>query len=189
MTEQACSQSLSDTKKEMLAWDMIGIPVILAVGSALHFLFEWTECWAPVAAIAPVNESVWEHFKLSFWPGLLYAAIEWPSVGRRVNNYWVGKAVGLVLMPVIVGLGFYAYTAVWASSLIPNIVLLALAIAMGQWVSYRIAIAGRCRQWIAVCVLCALVLTAVAFAAFGYVPPRIFLFCDPLTQTYGIPQR
>lgn len=188
MSDQSCPQSPLEARKKMLAWEMVGIPVILVLGSALHYLFEWTGSWAPIAAIAPVNESVWEHFKLSFWPGLLFAAVEWPSVGRRVNNYWVGKAVGLVLMPVTVGFGFYAYTALWKSSLIPNIVLLALAIAFGQWVSYRVAIAGRCRRWIAICVLGALVLAAMAFVAFGYVPPRIFLFRDPLTQTYGIPR-
>jgi hypothetical protein len=187
MTDQARLQSPPEAKRTMLTWEMIGIPVILALGSALHFVFEWTGSWVPIAVIAPVNESVWEHFKLSFWPGLLYAVVEWPFVGRRVNNYWVGKTVGLLLMPVIVGLGFYAYTAIWASSLIPNIVLLAIAIAVGQWTSYGVATAGRCRRWIAVCVLCALVLAAAAFAAFGYAPPRIFLFRDPVTQTYGIP--
>ncbi len=59
MTDQACLQFPPEAKRKLLAWEMIGIPVILALGSALHYLFEWTGSWLPIAAIAPVNESVW----------------------------------------------------------------------------------------------------------------------------------
>jgi hypothetical protein len=170
----------------MLTWELVGIGLILGLGAALHFGLEWSGYWLPMAVLAPVNESVWEHFKLSFWPGLLYALIEWPFIGRRVNNFWIAKAAGLALAPVIVGVGFYAYTAIWASTLIPNIVLLAFGIAAGQWTSYRIAVAGRCRRWIAFCALAGLVLMVAAFATFGYLPPRLFLFLDAPTQTYGI---
>jgi hypothetical protein len=187
MADQACIEAPAEARKKMLIWEMVGIPLIFAAGSALHFVFEWTGFWTPIAAIAPVNESVWEHFKLSFWPGLLYAAIEWPFVGRQANNFWVAKSVGLLLMSVTVGVGFYAYTAIWASSLIPNVALLAVGIAVGQWVSYRIAIAGRCRRWIAISALVVLVLLMAVFITFGYVPPRMFLFLDGQTQTYGIP--
>lgn len=60
-------------KKHILFFEIAGIFFISLSGSALHFVFEWLEEWPPVALIAAVNESVWEHLKLAFWPGMIYA--------------------------------------------------------------------------------------------------------------------
>ena len=48
------------------------LAAILA-GCALHFLYEWLPS-AITALFSPVNESLWEHVKLVFWP-LLGAAL------------------------------------------------------------------------------------------------------------------
>jgi hypothetical protein len=34
----------------------------------LHFAFGWSGRWLPLALVAPVNESVWEHLKMAYWP-------------------------------------------------------------------------------------------------------------------------
>ena len=54
-------------------WLIIGLLSILA-GSALHFLYDlWPN---PLTAVfAPVNESVWEHLKLLYWPFLAAAFV------------------------------------------------------------------------------------------------------------------
>lgn len=39
---------------------IIGGIFISLVGAMLHFAFEWSN-WLPIAIIAPVNESPWEH--------------------------------------------------------------------------------------------------------------------------------
>ena len=44
------------------------IAAILA-GCVLHFLYEWQPN-AVTALFSPVNESLWEHVKLVFWPFL-----------------------------------------------------------------------------------------------------------------------
>ena len=48
----------------------IAFVIAALAGSGLHFLYTLLPC--PVTAlIAPVNESLWEHLKLLFWPGLI----------------------------------------------------------------------------------------------------------------------
>lgn len=47
-------------------------------GTLLHFAYELSGRNALVSLFAPINESVWEHYKLAFWPlvaaGLIMAA-------------------------------------------------------------------------------------------------------------------
>lgn len=53
-------------------WLAFGIAVL--AGTGLHFLYD--VCPAPLVGLfAPVNESVWEHLKLFFWPTLAAAFV------------------------------------------------------------------------------------------------------------------
>ncbi len=53
-------------------WILLGIPVLILLGFPMHYIYQWS-CNSPiVGAIAPVNESIWEHLKLTFWPMLLW---------------------------------------------------------------------------------------------------------------------
>ncbi len=76
------------SKKQILIWEIIGVITIIMLGGPLHFLFEASGYWRPVALIAAVNESIWEHMKMFFWPGLLFASIQYLFIGKRIPNYW-----------------------------------------------------------------------------------------------------
>ena len=62
---------------KIFSWEIAGSVIISLSGSLLHFAFDVLGTWPPVALFAAVNESVWEHLKLAFWPSLTYALIEW----------------------------------------------------------------------------------------------------------------
>ena len=82
-------------------------PFHLRVGSLLHFVFAWTGGWVPAAWLAAVNESTWEHLKMGFWPGLLFALVEYGAFGRGMGNFWLAKTLGLFAMPIAVITLFY----------------------------------------------------------------------------------
>lgn len=65
------------SKAEIFRWEIAGAVLISLAGSLFHFVFEFFNKWPPLALIAAVNESTWEHLKLAFWPALVYALIEW----------------------------------------------------------------------------------------------------------------
>ena len=75
-------------RRTVRSWETIGVLFIVLAGSALHFVFEWTGYWRPVAWLAAVNESVWEHFKLAFWPSLFFAVVEYAAIRKSANNFW-----------------------------------------------------------------------------------------------------
>ena len=86
-------------KEKILTWEIIGAVIISLLGSFLHFFFALLGEWPPVALIAAVNESVWEHLKLAFWPALIFALIEWPFFRGKTKNFWAAKSIGIFTMP------------------------------------------------------------------------------------------
>ena len=49
-----------------------GILCVSILGTLLHFTYRWSGRNPLIGLIAPVNESVWEHMKLLFFPMLLF---------------------------------------------------------------------------------------------------------------------
>eukprot|EP01083_Nonionella_stella_P203387 742149_1 len=52
------------------------------IGALLHFTFEWFDCWQPIGAFMPINESFFEHLKMNYWPIIWYAFIEYPFINN-----------------------------------------------------------------------------------------------------------
>ena len=133
-------------QNKILAWEITGFVVISFSGSLLHFAFEFFGEWPPMALLAAVNESVWEHLKLAFWPALVFALIEWPFFRRRWRNLRTAKAAGSFVMPLGIVLLFYGYTALAGGNVLwADISLFILAVLIGQMLSGWI-MARRPRQ-------------------------------------------
>jgi len=174
-------------KKSILRWELGGILFIVVLGSLLHFVFEWSGNWAPVGAIAAVNESVWEHLKLAFWPALVYAAVEYGRFGKSANNFFFAKTVGIYLMPITIVVLFYSYKAILGYGLlIADIMIFVVAVIVGQLVSYRLLVASPLPRNINRFAPIALVVLGVLFVLFTFYPPHVPLFRDSPTGGYGI---
>ena len=138
-------------RRSVWRWELVGIGVIFLAGSLFHFLFEWAGGWEPVGVIAAVNESVWEHFKLAFWPGLIYAVIEYPFLRHSCHNFFIAKAIGLYVMPAVIAALFYAYTTIFdAEILAVDILIFFIAVAAGQLSSVKHPIATWLQTWLSV---------------------------------------
>jgi hypothetical protein len=174
-------------KRSILKWELIGIAVISLVGSALHFVFGWSGNWAPVGVIAAVNESVWEHFKLAFWPALFYAIGEYPFFRRSARNFMLAKAAGIYAMPIAIAVIFYSYTAIIGHEiLIVDILSFFVAVAVGQLTSYKILTIRQLPAWLDKLGLALVILLAIAFGVFTFYPPHLPVFRDAVSGGYGI---
>jgi hypothetical protein len=171
-----------------LKWELIGIAVIFLLGSALHFTFEWSGEWTPVGVIAAVNESVFEHLKLTFWPTILYAAITYKLLRNSTNNFIVAKTAAVYIMPLTIIVLFYAYTTLTGiENVFIDIFIFFVAVACGQLISYRILLMEPLPEWLKWFSLALLVILALVYSLFTFYPPHIPFFMDSVTGTYGIP--
>ena len=175
----------------ILRWEIWGILFIVLLGAFLHFTFELSGGWRPLGVISAVNESVWEHLKIAFWPALFWTIIEYYCIRqpRRDTrpNFFLAKAIGAYVMPTVIVVIFYSYTAFTGDSILAaDLSSFVIAIIIGQFVSYRLWLSLRLRRafnWLGL----SMFITAVLlFAIFTFYPPEVGLFQDPLTGGYGI---
>lgn len=182
-------------KPKLLLFEIACIFWMAMAGSLLHFAFELTEFWKPMALMAAVNESAWEHVKMYFWPGLVFALAQYTYTRDIANNYWFGKAVGLVVMPVVIFSCYFGYMEyAGITNGIPSLGLMIgimfLGIAAGQFASWYIL--TREPLQIPVVRYSAVVysILILMFSTFSYFPPKVALFehffCYRYTGEYGI---
>jgi len=160
--------------------------IAFIVGAAAHFLFDAIGRWAPLGWIAPVNESLWEHIKMAFWPTLLVDGLlnlRLPTVARRLvctaASAWVST---LLIVPL-----FYAYTGILGRHyLFADVAIFAVAMSAGHYVAYRIAIGPVPSRSSMLAAVGLLVSLGAALVWFTYAPPVMEVFRDSLTGAYGM---
>ncbi len=184
------SRNFSLQNKQIFRWEMWGIIFIILFGSALHFTFELSGEWKPLGIISAVNESVWEHLKLAFWPAFCYALIEYFSMknkGILSSNFWLAKALGTYLMPILIVFIFYTYTAFTRESiLVVDLSSFVIAVVAGQFLSYYLISTSKIFSRSSELGLVMFCLGVLLFALFTFLPPHLGIFQDPVGGGYGI---
>lgn len=190
MTEAQPQTEEKVQRRQVLIWELAGILLIVLAGAALHFLFAWTNYWQPVAIIAAVNESTWEHFKIGFWPMLIWAVVEYPFLRRITRNYWGAKCAALLVLPLVIAVLFYTYTAITGHHyLIADVLIFVIAVIAGQIVSYKLLTVEEIgRRWPKGLAVALIAILVMLYSLLSYYPPGSFLFQHPETGEYGILQ-
>lgn len=165
-------------KNKLLLWEIGGFFFIGLIGASLHFTFELSDFSSNIVAyFSAVNESTWEHLKMVFFPGLVFALIEYTYIRDEANNYLLAKAASLFLMPLVIVVGWYIYAPIVGRSIFPaDLALFYLAVAIGQIVSYRILASNPLGKVFRRVSLAVILVMLAAFSTFTFFPPRIFLF-------------
>lgn len=170
------------------AWEIAGVLFILGIGSLLHFVFAWSGNSPVVAPFAAVNESVWEHLKLAFWPAAAWSLLERAPLKTRVNNFWLGKATGILLMPLTIVVLFYFYTFLLGDHvLFLDAAIFIVAVLFGQYVSHKLLTGDERSPLLNIAAPVLVVALATLFIVFTFFPPEVGLFRDGITNAYGIP--
>ena len=143
-------------------------------GAGLHFVYEL--CPLPIVGLfAPVNESVWEHLKLFFWPFLAAAFVltRGQADGQRA---WSGFLLVELLMPLLCMGGFYTLTAGFGvEALWVDLALYTVTMAAGFRLAYRRMLDGTV-AWAAGVLVIAVGLYGAALILFTMAPPLLPVF-------------
>ena len=153
--------------------------LIIIVGIISHFLYEWSNHNVIIGLLSPVNESIWEHLKLIFFPMLI------PLFFNFNKNYFQARIMGILSAILFLVLTFYTYSGIIGDNYaIVNIILYVLSILLGQFISY-LSLQNNIYFNITVSIIIFLTLL-ICFIIFTFYPPRISMFQDPISCTYGI---
>ena len=172
--------------RKILALEIAGVLFIIFIGTALHFTFDFSGRNPVVGALSAVNESVWEHLKLPFWPSLLWMLIEMFFLRKAVSNFFTSKAIGIIIMIVFIPAVFYSYTAFTEENLAVDIATFMIAVVIGQIISYMLFKKGKPSKRTEMVAMIVIVFLAVIFIVFTFYPPHLSIFQDSNTGRYGI---
>lgn len=157
-----------ETKKERLVF-----AAALAAGVLLHFLYDWLP-GRGTAVFAPVNESLWEHVKIVFWP-LSAAAV---CLAGRDGARRAAGLMSAVLVSLAMGAAAYVYhILLGGSALAADLALYAAAMLAGFLLRRPLRRlgqrgGGRIAAWALAAGL------AAALAWWSFFPPDGVLFQD-----------
>lgn len=173
--------------KRILRYELFGILFISLLGGVMHFTFEWSGYSPVVGVFSAVNESVWEHLKLGFWPSLLYLFIEYRFINKEANNFFLAKTVTPYAITAIIPAIFYSYTSITKESIFMiDILSFFVAVIIGQFLSYKLLTHKPLAPKLEIVALAALTLLGALFVVFTFVPPHLMPFQDPISGEYGI---
>ena len=157
-----------------------GVVFTLAVlgGTALHFLYDvWPN---PLTAVlAPVNESVWEHLKLLYWPFLAAAFVltKGEADGRK---RWCGLLAGLLRAPLLLLGAYYTLSCGFALHGLPlDLILYVLAMTGGFALAWHLQKA-EFPAWVCGVLVIAAGVYGAALALFSFALPELPIFMPPV---------
>lgn len=157
---------------------IIGIFFVVIAGALAHFLYEWTGNNFAIGLFTPINESVWEHMKLIFFPMLLYSfggilklRKEYPCIDSALC---FGILTGTILIPIF----FYTYTGFLGRNMLAlDIGTFVLSIIIAFFAAYKFTLS--CRLKFYTFLLYGLMfLFFICFMVFTYHTPDMKIFVD-----------
>lgn len=172
-------------KHSVTGWQVAGFLVTSVVGTLLHFLYDWSGESRIAGLFSAVNESIWEHMKLVYFPMFLFALVQRRSAEDR--RFWCIKLAGILTALLLIPTLYYTYTGalgVFADWF--NITIFFLAAGAAYYLESKLfqsSVSCTVPSGIA---LGLLLLIGLLFVLFTFCTPEIPLFADPRTGRYGI---
>jgi hypothetical protein len=163
------------------------IPIVIA-GSLLHFAWEWSGHLPVLAVLGAVNDSVWEHLKLAFWPSVMWSCllllvhrVEWQA-------YVLPRAIGCMTSPLTICAIYYTYLPMAGRNILAiDIGIFVVGVTVGQFITGMLSAklpVTRSAVWSGVVLFG---LQMIAYSFFTHHPPHVGLFEEVRTGIYGIP--
>lgn len=185
--------TMKNAKKSLIKITIISVIATSALGVLFHFAYDFFG-QNPIAALFfPINESVWEHLKLLFFPMLLCLLIMSTFYPYK-NCYITGISMGLIFGCIFIIVLFYAATGIIGKNIDwLNIVIYFVAVVASHLLFYYYAAmplnnsyaylnrnndrkGSNCNGipvWISIIAIAAL---CILFFIFSFYPPDIGLF-------------
>lgn len=174
-------------QKKLFKYSIIGFIIVSIAGSISHFVFEWSNYNTITGAFFPVNESVWEHLKLIFFPYLIWSIVQYFLL-KKENGVLISKSIGVLSGMLAIVIFYYTYTGITGKSIdILNILSFFIGVSTAFIVDYYLIKSNKLNKDIYNTIAIAVfIIIGALFFIFTYEPPLIPLFKDPINSTYGI---
>ena len=164
-------------KNSILIFEIISTIFVMVLGTLLHFTYKWSNNNMLVGIFSPINESIWEHLKLMFFPMLITIIIGYLYKGKDIDNYLSSKVIGTIVMLSFTIVFYYTYSGILGTNYTGvDVSIFFIAVALGQYVSYKLMKTKFHGNNITATII--LLVLLLCFVIFTFFPPNIALFND-----------
>ena len=173
--------------KSLGYYQLAGYVFTSVFGTLLHFIYDWTNKSIIAGIFSAVNESIFEHMKLLYFPMLIFALFESRVFVKDYPCFWRAKLIGFLcglgLIPVI----YYTYSGIIGKNLDwLNILIFFIAAGVSFYIETKVMKnKDKCTKTSGFS-FGLILLIGIIFIILTFLPPHIPLFIDPITKTYGI---
>ena len=163
--------------------------ILFLLGTCFHFAYEVLGRNFIVGLLTPVNESVFEHLKLALLPIAIWWTLFYLIKGRKYSidksSWFLGCLVSIIVsILIIASIHYITVCGIGIESSLVNILSLYVAVFISQLIAYHLYKGSKGINYLISILLILTLLAAFSFLTIN--PPKIPLFEDPKSQTYGI---
>lgn len=169
----------------ILKYQFYSIIFNIILGTLLHFLFNWSNQNNFIGTFSAINESTWEHLKLVFFPMFISTIVGYYIFKDIYPNFFCSKAIGILVSILFIVVFFFTYTGILGTNYaFLNIGSFVVSIIIGEYIAFKRIIDNKpCNKEILGLIIG---LFFISFIVFTFNPPKINLFKDPISNTYGL---
>lgn len=166
-------------QKDIFQQDKLSILTVIILGSLSHFLYEFSGKRVIFALFCPVNESVWEHLKLLFFPFLLITILNWYQKRPPVLAFFYHRFLGIICAMFATLILFYTYTGIIGRHfLIADLTIFVFSVIFAFYINQYFQ-RKRLLPPTQEVVFSLWILLSICFFVFTCYPPDIALFFPP----------
>ncbi len=155
--------------------DLPYILITIVTGIFAHFIYEFSGKNPVTALIAPINESVWEHLKLLFFPFLLTSLTEYYLRRPAPAPFFAARFVGVWTGMFSIVFLYYGYSGMIGRNFTPaDIFLFIFGVVISYYASVKFSKRLRFQEPLTIFLCWAF--SALLFFIFTCFPPELPLF-------------
>ena len=156
-----------------------GFLFVVITGSIAHFVYDWSGGNTLLGFLFPINESVWEHMKLSFFPMLLYSFYLNTKLENAYPCIRTASLFGVLLSALLIPVIFYTYSGILGHNyIILDIMTFVISVLLSFVVMYKLTLSCTLSSYKITLTILVLIL-AICFFIFTYRPINIGIFTEP----------
>lgn len=166
-------------KKYIIAFFVISI-----LGTIGHFLYDLSSNNFIVGLFFPVNESLWEHLKLLFFPTVIYSAFEYFLSKEKPKNYIFAILLSTLCGLLAIVVGHYTLSGIIGRSYgVIDISLYYISVIIMLIKKRKLITNGNFgSKYSNIIFLGIAVIIAMLFMIWSYNPPSLAIFNPPIPE-------
>lgn len=171
-------------KQFHLGWVICTTIFAALLGALFHNMYQWTGKNVFVGLFFPMNESMWEHLKLAFYPLIIVWVLFVHHMHLEPDFTWVNR-LSACLISIIVsfltisGLYYLMHSGFGVNGLFLHLTIYIIGLFCAQWLAVHLTFQKRIPKWVGILSAVLLSLQILAFACYSLHPLSFPIFHTP----------